>query len=248
MAQLGGRTWWAGVALAALTAACGSTVVSTGGSGGGAGDGGGAAGGSGGSGGSAGSGGAGGAGASAGAGGAAQSGDCATDADCAGAPCVEVVPGGFRVCGESTPEATSCTNPDFDQCCTSADCAEGACYPFGALPYCGGPQPVDQNQCLSDLCQTDAQCFAPQRCLPAGVFGFPVRTCLSALCGTDADCTAKAGGVCAPVDNPCCNTVAGLACVYPDGCRTNADCAVGYCALEGDQGVCKNDGGPFCPA
>src|SRR5438552_2543479 len=68
-------------------------------------------------------------------------------------------------------------------------------------------------------------------CAPAGAYG-PVRTCVVAHCKTSADCDVKAGGVCAPIQNPCCKLPQGLACVYPGGCQKLADCKNNqYCTI-----------------
>src|SRR4051794_40752489 len=49
-----------------------------------------------------------------------NSGDCDTDSDCPGSKCVELVPGGFRVCLDPQPEATKCSGSMLDQCCSSS--------------------------------------------------------------------------------------------------------------------------------
>ena len=184
-------------------------------------------------------------------------GDCATNDDCPGGQCVEIVPGGFRVCVTLPPEATQC-DPSHtqDQCCTSADCAAqggGRCYDSQSIPYCGGAFPAPQNVCFVDFCTEDSECFGGTTgetiCAPTGVAGFPGRSCLMTFCRADSDCTAQPGGICAPVQEACCGLVAGLACVYPDGCRSNADCATGGCVLDTVKGIgrCEPNGVP-CPA
>jgi hypothetical protein len=128
----------------------------------------------------------------------------------------------------------------------------GSCYDVSTLPQCGGVVFLG-NQCLTDGCASDADCFdAPPAdgvCLPPGAFGMPKRECAVAYCLTDLECTAEAGGICAPVDNPCCSKPAGLACVYPSGCRFSSDCPAGYCEIDfmTGEGVCK-PGAPICPA
>ena len=183
-------------------------------------------------------------------------GDCTTSADCGGAPCVAIVPGGFRVCAPVPPEATSCVPArPTDQCCTSADCAAtggGRCYFSNGLPFCGGAVPAPANICFSDNCTRDEDCFGgttgEAACVPAGVSGFPGRACLMTFCRRDADCTAEPGGVCATVRDACCGLVAGLACVYRSGCRTNADCEAGSCVLDTARGIGRCEpGGVPCP-
>lgn len=223
---------------------CGGEVSGTGGSTGGTGGGtGGTGGNTGGSGGST--------------GGALPTGDCTSEADCNGNPCVESTPGGFKVCTSFPEEAVGCTpnNPVPDECCTSADCAAGKCYLSTDIPYCGGPAMATYNRCVADECASDADCAGgsvARICAPAGAWGNPHRVCTSAYCKTNADCTAKAGGYCAPVSDPCCFVASGLACIYPGGCRSNEDCASDgsqHCEIDGGAGagVCK-DGPAACPA
>jgi hypothetical protein len=184
-------------------------------------------------------------------------GDCVTEADCGGAPCVEIVPGGFRVCAPLPAEATACDPArDSDECCTSADCTAvsgGRCYLNSDLRFCGGALPPPQNICAYDNCTSDADCFGgltgETACVPRGVAGFPVASCLMTFCRRDSDCDAAPGGVCAPVRDACCGLIAGLACVYPGGCRSNADCATGGCVLDTSQGIGRCDpAGVPCPA
>lgn len=111
------------------------------------------------------------------------------------------------------------------------------------------------NRCVADECAADADCSGggtQHICAPAGMSGNPTRVCLTAYCKTNADCTSKAGGYCAPVSDPCCGVTVGLACIYPDGCRNNGDCASDgsqHCEIDGaaGEGVCK-DGPAACPA
>ncbi len=188
-------------------------------------------------------------GGSGGTGGGINSGDCDDVHPCpVNSQCVELVPGGFRVCATSTKEATSCPNPAIDECCKSADCSSGAlCYAGPVVPHCGGAIPSNQNVCAKDFCSSDADCGNGEVCLPAGVLGNEVRACLSAKCRTDADCTVETGGQCAPVMNPCCNAASGLFCVYPGGCRKTSDCAVGkYCSTASGEPTCVQ-GAAVCP-
>jgi hypothetical protein len=104
------------------------------------------------------------------------------------------------------------------------------------------------NECAADQCSADKDCGANQICAPAGTLGLRIRACLSAACKTNADCTAAVGGVCAPVQEPCCNTVAGLFCRYPgNGCRKNGDCpSPQFCDTSSGVAVCAT-GAPACP-
>lgn len=190
-----------------------------------------------------------------------QSGDCTPGSPTEvcppdGSTCTEIVPGGFRVCAKIPDEATECLAQGFDECCNSSECSEGACYQNNVMPNfgCGGAQPMDMNVCATDACDSDADCMqgvGQMICAPRGVGGSPIRHCMVAACRTDVDCTAEPGGICAPVQNPCCSSWEGLYCVYPsNGCRTQADCQNGdNCIVDyaKGEGVCTSD--PVaCPA
>lgn len=188
---------------------------------------------------------------STGAGGGAMSahGDCASDGDCPGGACVELTPGGFRVCQTPPEKATICGSA-FDQCCAGMPCPNNEpCYTGPLVPYCAGIPMEPYNQCAVDQCAQDADCASGQICGVAGTLGQLIRACVPAGCKTDADCAAAPGGICAPITEPCCNTFAGLYCVYPDvGCRSNADCdPSSFCQITGSSATCQ-PGGPVCPA
>ena len=178
-------------------------------------------------------------------------GDCQGDADCNGGTCVEVTPGGYKVCTSMPVEATMCSGTGMppDECCASADCAEGKCYLSTDLPYCGGPAMATYNRCVTDGCATDADCGTNAICAPVGAFGNPVRACFPAFCKTNADC---GDGSCAPIQDSCCAEPAGLACVKAGGCQKDSDCAADgsqYCDIDAatKSSVCKMGGKP-CPA
>ncbi len=180
--------------------------------------------------------------------GASALGDCRTNADCPGGTCVELVPGGYRVCQTPPTLATGCdpARPE-DQCCTSADCAAGICVLGPAHRFCGGEVRNPFNECVLPECTSTADCHDAV-CAPAGTFA-PMATCVAAACLHDTDCRDEAGGRCVVARDPCCGIPVGLVCSYPsDGCRTDADCAVGYCQSVGGRTRCVDDGGPFCPA
>jgi hypothetical protein len=82
--------------------------------------------------------------------------------------------------------------------------------------------------------------------VPGGSLGRTVSSCVFATCRTDADCAEAAGGACVTVTDPCCG-VQSLACVYPGGCRTSADCPGGACMLRGPRMECSDMPAP-CPA
>lgn len=176
-----------------------------------------------------------------------NSGDCVNDSDCKTGQCVELTPGGFRVCQTTPKEANNCDiDPPGVGCCNSSQCEGGAkCFPS---THCGGI--VQQgNECQSDQCSKNDDCKdIAGICAEAGTLGNPVNQCKHTACKLDTDCKAKPGGICAPVEDPCCPVIRGLFCVYPNGgCRTSADCPGGsYCEIEGDTAFCK-PGGPNCP-
>jgi hypothetical protein len=190
-----------------------------------------------------------------GTGGGSPAGDCTTDADCGTGTCAPLTPGGYLVCLDIPPAATSCSSPmsSQDQCCTSTDCKSGqACYSTGTLTECaGGPAIQIYNECVGDQCESDADCTGatPQICAPAGAFDYPMRACFTAYCHTDADCMAQPGGACVTVSQPCCDVPGGLACVYPGGCRKDTDCGDGNtCEIDPTTGTGECMSGPApCP-
>lgn len=174
--------------------------------------------------------------------------DCNVGADCPSGSCVEVVPGGFHVCQTVPVEQTMCSGVD-DECCESSECPGGAACILGPLvPMCGGPRQIAHNQCAIDQCEKDGDCSAQQFCCPAGTLDRQVRACVFAACQHDFDCRQEAGGICAPVKEPCCNNTAGLFCVYPNGgCRESGECGPDqYCAILGNEAACVQ-GSPQCP-
>ncbi len=186
------------------------------------------------------------------------SGDCHSDGECQSGQCVAVTPGGFHVCVVPPAKATKCTGA-LDQCCpmTQEACPGNApCFVGPLVPVCSGVPVQMHNVCGVDQCQTDLDCAPNQICAPAGTFDLEIRACVVASCKVDADCTAHAGGVCAPVQAPCCAASAGLFCVYPGygGCRKNADCPAmpdqsTYCFPDPTSGAAScQTGSPACPA
>ncbi|MFT3766484.1 MAG: hypothetical protein QM820_13370 [Minicystis sp.] len=175
-------------------------------------------------------------------------GDCYADADCPSGRCVPVTPGGFLVCA-TPPVKTSTCGSDLDQCCADKPCPNGEpCYDGPLVPICAGVPIQPHNQCAVDQCSQDVDCADGQICAPAGVLGLKIRACVTADCKVDADCNLVPGGMCAPVQEPCCGTSAGLFCVYPNGgCRSNADCpSAQFCQTSGSQATCQT-GSPICP-
>ena len=197
-------------------------------------------------------------GAGGGGGATSASGDCDTGADCPSGSCVAVTPGGFRVCFVPPVVATTCTSSQ-DQCCsaTTQPCQGSVACDVGPLvPTCTASS-TPYNQCAMDQCAADADCASGQICAPAGTLGLGVRACVAAACKVDTDCTAYPGGICAPVQEPCCSATAGLYCEYPGygGCRRSSDCpsTSAYpnqtCVPDVTTGVAScQDSGPVCPS
>jgi hypothetical protein len=179
-------------------------------------------------------------------------GDCQIDSDCApGGQCVEVTPGGFRVCQYDPTPATMCMNPVQDQCCDDKPCPNGEpCYLGPLVPYCGGiVGPDNYNQCAVDQCASDGECPEGFICAIAGTIDRKIRACVYAPCKVDADCGDFPGGYCAPVVDSCCGAVGGLYCVYPNngGCLKDGDCPVGqFCVLGEKTATCSPSPMP-CP-
>jgi hypothetical protein len=72
-------------------------------------------------------------------GGSTARGDCASTTDCpAGGMCIELVPGGYRVCQVPPVEATSCEAGRSDECCNGSECATGDCFLGPIRRFCGG--------------------------------------------------------------------------------------------------------------
>jgi hypothetical protein len=156
----------------------------------------------------------------------ASSGECQADADCPGGTCVELTPGGYRVCRVTPQPITSCA-PGEMGCCNSNACPQGQrCFP--PVGYCGGLV-GPMNRCLGDGCQADGDCDAGV-CAPAGDIGLFVNTCVATTgCRQNQDCVTKPGGVCRPIEDACCNDVFALFCWYPGDCTRKADCGGNAC-------------------
>jgi hypothetical protein len=79
------------------------------------------------------------------------------------------------------------------------------------------------------------------------VFGSKAARCVTGGCRFDRDCLGQ-GASCAPVVDSCCSAFIGLYCVFPNGCRRDADCGIGqHCAIQGNRTMCVA-GGVACPA
>lgn len=179
-------------------------------------------------------------------------GDCLSDADCLSGSCVELVPGGYRVCS-AAPMTNPCMDPMFDKCCTDTDCQMPGerCVTGPVTPNCGGPFMPPQNMCAIDQCVSDADCQMmgdASICVLAGLLNRPVNTCLAASCLSHLDCTEEPDGKCVLHAPACCTGPTNLACAYPsDGCRWDIDCPPEfYCDLQGGRARCV-PGAVACP-
>jgi hypothetical protein len=160
--------------------------------------------------------------------------ECTTNADCPpDGTCIELEPGGRLVCQYPVVEATTCTEPGLDACCTTADCMGPGekCLGTPLLQFCAGIVQQPHNECAADQCASNADCAADEICAPAGTLGGKIAFCLRAQChGTI--CGQESITDCAVLHDPCCGAPVGLYCVGE--CLTNADCTDGYCSLDPD--------------
>ena len=172
-----------------------------------------------------------------------NSGDCNSSDECPGSTCVEVSPGGFRVCKQIFEEALFCQDEisGTDECCSTIDCQEGACFDSQqAQPICAGVPPLARNVCGVDDCDADADCGAGFLCTQPGTFDSALRHCVAVSCTQDRDCKDERDGSCAPIEEGCCGLTVTLACTYPsDGCRSDGDCgAERICEIEAGRARC----------
>lgn len=193
----------------------------------------------------------------------ASAGRCANDSDCdPGGHCVELAPGGYRVCSYPPPAPEVCTNDPSrqDECCETCD--GGICT---LQTSCGGAFILPRNVCAVSQCTTNADCGASAICLPSGFGSANVRTCLKVTdCVRHSDCVAAPDGVCAligivgPLSQcapwPCpgglsTQFAAGLACIYGGECAGDEDCAKGggHCEKIGGRPVCRSGVRNLCP-
>lgn len=191
-------------------------------------------------------------------------GRCVTSKDCDGDPCVELVPGGFRVCSHPAAAPQTCTDGGEsvwpDECCGSCPGAHSTCT---LTVRCGGAYMAPHNVCVTDECQTAADCTGKNPiCLPSGVRS-DHRTCLADNeCLHDSDCKAAPNGACVlpgsvgPAGT--CNAftcgsgivdpVAGpLRCVYGASCTDDADCSGDHCEASGNTLRCVAGARAVCP-
>lgn len=190
---------------------------------------------------------------------------CTTDGDCNGGRCVELSPGGVRVCAMPPPGPQACVDagtpyPVADQCCPGdGRCGAGRCE---LVTFCGGAYMNPHNECIVDQCATNADCGPQGICLPIGVGSTQRRTCLTGnACLKDADCTAAPGGSCVlpgsfgpasqcePWDCPGSSRVIAnpLTCVYGTDCADDGECPGGHCERIGSHTVCASGPRQVCP-
>lgn len=191
-------------------------------------------------------------------------GRCTSAKDCDGDPCVELVPGGFKVCSHPAGPPQACVDagatPWPDECCGSCPGAHSTCT---LAVRCGGAYMAPHNVCVTDECQTNADCTGTRPvCLPSGVRS-DHRTCLADNeCLTDADCKAAPNGACVlagsvgPAGSCRSFTCGGatvdpidgaLRCVYGASCTDDADCPGGHCEESGGTLRCAAGARSTCP-
>lgn len=187
---------------------------------------------------------------------------CASDLDCPGGTCVELTPGGFRVCSTEPPGPQLCTDaggsgPFSDECCTT--CAQGVC---SLVTSCGGAFMVPHNQCLEDACTKNSDCGPKGLCMPRGAGG-RMRYCLANNeCLIDEDCNQGPNGACvltttvgpAAMCSPWgCGSlpdgpyVGSLHCEYNAECTRDVDCGNGHCDRIGGRLRCEPTPRASCP-
>lgn len=192
-----------------------------------------------------------------------RAGRCLKDGDCDPAGhCVELAPGGYRVCSYPPPAPEVCTNDPSsqDECCGT--CAVGVCT---LQTSCGGAFIMPRNVCAMSACSTNADCGGGAICLPTGVGSPYARTCMPAgECVRHSDCTAAADGVCALVGTvgplsvcgpwgcpggASTQSANGLACIYGGECAGDEDCAKagGHCEKVGGRPACRSGLRNVCP-
>lgn len=190
-----------------------------------------------------------------------SAGRCATDADCGvDGRCVELAPGGYRVCSHPPPPPEECTDAGSlpDECCGT--CSGGTCT---LVTSCGGAFINPHNECVAPACTTNADCGANGICLPSGVGSPYGRTCMTMNeCIRHADCVAAPGGVCALLGmtgpRPKCGPwtcpggastelAYGLACIYGSDCAGDQDCPNGHCETSGGHLTCMPGLRAACP-
>lgn len=172
---------------------------------------------------------------------------CADDSAClAGSHCVEFTAGGIRYCTAPPGPLVVCDAPSGqNQCCSASQCPGGECLYSLSAPsgFCGNGGVSFYNACRHDECAGDQDCNPDQACSFA-VAGASVRMCVQADCRVDADCAG--GGACVWVQGGCCpglgigdGRLGKLACVYGDGCQSDADCgAQRFCVVKDGRARC----------
>jgi hypothetical protein len=183
---------------------------------------------------------------------------CTSDNDCPSpGQCVPFTVGGFGVCTSKAIVVTTPPPSGLYTCDATSPCAKGTCEQVfcfeGAFAPCGAGGGGVCNMCIVDECATDGDCAggvcgAPGVNFNPRIAGSDGRACFSASCRNDSDCTAAAGGVCTFVGG-CYPALAAafmpfqVACVYPGGCLSPADCCGGAvcaanCRVVGGAAVC----------
>lgn len=180
---------------------------------------------------------------------------CQSAGDCSFGDCVSISDE-FEACSvEPMGLAMDAGTSAPSECDTTHPCPTGTCYTLAvaATDQCSAGGFDIRRLCLSDECNSDADCPGDAICLPPGVAGTsqltsaPQRLCLPAACKVSADCTAEPGGVCGLIKEQCAPSNVGsgrfrpaeVACIYPTGCAYPDDCPNGYfCGIVDGAAVC----------
>ena len=154
---------------------------------------------------------------------------CGVDADCSTRLCMDTGTG-IRVCSARCVAGSGAPCPDGGYCDGTA-CGEGFCRPAGegGTEPLGAPCTIAAN-CLSRFCapRPDGATVCTHGCTPGSVGCLAGEACwaLVEACGACMD------GDAVPPPR-----------AFGEPCRTDVDCASGYCLIDGDPAACGAD----CP-
>jgi hypothetical protein len=150
---------------------------------------------------------------------------CAGDDDCASGLCLEV--GGAPACTARCTPGPGASCPE-DGWCDGLACGEGLCR----------PGTVAGEAALGEECATAADC-AGRYCAAVGESPVCARPCVPGTlsCFADEVCSGIAEGCGACADA----AAAGGGRAFGEPCRTDEDCAEGFCFTDGEPAGCGAD-------